>query len=140
VGITVGGVSAEVVGLGAWCDYVTADEHPGIDPRSLSFRIEQFATLSDGRRLTVASDRGWSSWGSGGMSAEEQWTHTIVEEVVTTVRFVAMPDDEAPWELLAERLHALGIASTPEALEKLPYAVELSSRLRARLTAPGSEA
>lgn len=65
-------MGAEVVGLGAWCDNLTEDEYreelagtawpPEVMDQSLEtftqalhFRVEQFATLSDGRRRAQLS-------------------------------------------------------------------------------------
>ncbi|WP_083401291.1 MULTISPECIES: hypothetical protein [Pseudofrankia] len=71
-------MDAVVVAMGAWCDYVTEDERrgtPSAVPRpsgkdnssmnTLHFRIEEFATLRDGRRLILTRDRGWSGKLSG---------------------------------------------------------------------------
>lgn len=142
--------------MGAWCDNLTEDEYreelagsawpPEVMDQSLEtftqalhFRVEQFATLSDGRRLTPTDDRGWSSRGSGG-SAADHWAHLTVEAVETDVGNVVLPDDaeeteeEHPWPWLTERLGGLGVGTTPEELRGLPYEVILSRRLRARLS------
>lgn len=81
----------KVVGLGAWCDYVTEDEYrerragagppsedeeqvpaPGLAPvdeeeiehfrRGASFDVHEFAVLANGCRLTLHSDRGFTVW------------------------------------------------------------------------------
>lgn len=109
--------------------------------RQLNFRVEEFATLSDGRRLTLTDDRGWSISGPGS-TADDLWAYQTVESVETDVRNVLLPDDaeqtgdEHPWVWLAERLRAQGVEATPERLRRLPYNVILSERLRARLSAP----
>jgi hypothetical protein len=150
-------VGVEVMGLGAWCDILTEDEYrdelagsawpPEEVEQSLEtfrevlhFRVDEFATLSDGRRLTLA-DRGWSSRVSGGLAAEDQWSYMAVEQVEADVRNVVLPDDaeetgdEHPWAWLAARLGALGVETTPDELRRLPYDVILTRRLRARLSA-----
>ena len=149
--------------MGAWCDYVTEDEYRA-EPagstgppeevaqvgwarhrpdraaletfrQALHFRVEEFATLSDGRRLTLTDDRGWSSRGA-------RWADLTVEAVETDVRNVVLPDDaeqtgdEHPWAGLTERLGAHDVETTPDELRRLPYDVILSQRLRARLSAP----
>lgn len=124
-------MGVEVVGLGAWCDYVTAEQ----------FRVEEFATLSDGRRLTLSDDRGWSSQARGLAADDDPWAHLTVEEIEANVRNVVLPDDaeetgdEHPWACLTERLGALGVETTAEQLRRLPYEVILSERLRQRLSA-----
>ena len=71
-----------VVGLGAWCDYVTEDEYrqelvgngwPAREIENLiedfnqgvSFVVHEFADLSDGRRLTLHEERGFSTFAMG---------------------------------------------------------------------------
>ena len=177
----------KVVGLGAWCDYVTEDEFRKTfaDPRvtakqveysvkddrlgsrspfpsivtadqveqveqavkefrcGLHFRVEEFATLSDGRRLVLTDDRGWGSSGPRGVGRDGLWAYETVETIESTVRNVVLPDDaeetgeEHPWTWLAERIRALGVETTPEELRQLPYDVVLSDRLRTRLTRGG---
>ncbi len=170
-------MSTKVVGLGAWCDYVTPDEYrqsladsalpaeqveqsvkdgwmpfpsritaDQIEPevenfrRGLHFHVEEFATLSDGRRLVLSNDRGWGQSMSGGRGPDDMWAYETVEDIERTALNVVLPDDaeetgeEHPWELLAERIRAFGIETTSEDLRHLPYDVVLSQRLRARLT------
>ncbi len=64
-------MDVEVVGLGVWCDHVTEDQRredlagsawpPEEVEEAFHFCVEEFATLSDGRRLALIDDRGWSS-------------------------------------------------------------------------------
>ncbi|WP_248827617.1 hypothetical protein [Frankia sp. Mgl5] len=112
----------------------------GASSRTLHFRVEEFATLSDGRRLTLTDDRGWSSKRSGG-GAATAWVGLTVEAVESAVRNVVLPDDAEEtgelysWTHLVERLRALGVETTLEELRRLPYEVILSQRLQARLSA-----
>lgn len=163
-----------VVGLGAWCDYVTEDEFrqkfrsptpppevnehrdgyaplwrlsgPAVEEeiqhfrRGLSFRVHEFAVLADGRRLTLSDDRGYSTSAhvAGGSAALDPWAFTTRESVEADVLTTVRPDEdgtdeEHPWEWLAQRLHDLGVDVSPAQLRTLPYDVELSDRLRARL-------
>jgi len=127
-------VDVQVVALGAWCDNVTDDGR--------WFRVQEFASLSDGRRLTLSDDRGWGSTSSQGPSYDA-WTDLTVENVERDVRNVVLPDDaeetgdEHPWDLLAERLNVLGVEATPEQLRRIPYEVILSRRLQERLSPAG---
>lgn len=108
--------------------------------RAQHFRVEEFADLSDGRRLILTRDRGWSSAPSGGRSPDELWAHISVEDITSTVLAVVLPDEakdtgeEHPWDRLAERIRALGVEAAAEHLRHLPYDVELSERLLTRVT------
>lgn len=136
---TVGSVAARVVSLGVWCDYV--DEHALDD--TARFRVEEFATLSDDRRIQLSADRGWSVKGSGGMPLDELWRHLTVEDIKNDALNVVLPDDaevtgdEHDWRRLAQRLRAFGVDTTPEELRGLPHDVVLSARLQARVAASG---
>jgi hypothetical protein len=138
-----------VTGLGAWCDFVTEDEYrqrlvrdgwPAEEienlvedfKRGVSFDVHEFAELDDGRRLTLHEERGFTTSG--------QWRHLTLENLERDVRTTVLPDeddtrDEHPWEWLATLLHARGVEATAEGLRLLPYDVEFSERLRARLEA-----
>jgi hypothetical protein len=159
-----------VTGLGAWCDYVTEDEErerlrsgappeevsrfearprPGWAPADetamehfrsgLHFRVQEFADLSDGRRITLHDERGYSTSGPS-----DPWRYQTVESVEADVRTTVLPDDddgeEHPWEWLVELLHAQGIDASTDELKRVPYRVELSERLLAKLrSASGPE-
>jgi hypothetical protein len=125
---------------------VTADQiEPAVENfrPGLHFRIEEFATLSDGHRLVLTDDRDWGSSGPRGGGPDDLWAYETVETIESTVRNVVLPDDaeetgeEHPWTWLAERTRALGVETTPEELRQLPYDVVLSDRLRAWLIRSG---
>lgn len=156
------------MGLGAWCDYGTdtltasrdrgsTDRPSGWSPipggraapatgsgQALHFRVEEFATLSDGVRLTLSEDRGWTTsihTVQAGLPPDP-WAHLSVEAIVNDVHNVLLPDDaeesgdEHPWAVLTARIRAFGVETSPEQLRELPYVVILSARLRARVSAP----
>jgi hypothetical protein len=149
----------DVVGLGAWCDFVTEDEYrqrlvrdgwPADEvenlvedfKRGVSFAVHEFAELADGRRLTLHTDRGFTGFtmASNGPAPSDQWRSLTLEELERDVRTTVLPDDddtgdEHPWEWLAGLLHARGVQVTAEELRLLPYGVEFSERLRERLEA-----
>ncbi|HEY0641039.1 MAG TPA: hypothetical protein VGD67_25685 [Pseudonocardiaceae bacterium] len=106
--------------------------------RQANFRVEEFATLSDGRRVVLSDDRGWSV---GGGSVDDLWARMTVASVEADVLLVVLPDDaeetgEAhPWEWFAAALRSHGVDVTAESLRGLPYDVVLSPRLHARLSA-----
>jgi hypothetical protein len=149
----------DVVGLGAWCDFVTEDEYrqrlirdgwPADEvedlveefKRGVSFAVHEFAELAEGRRLTLHTDRGFTgvTMASNGPAPSDQWRSLTLEELERDVRTTVLPDDddtgdEHPWEWLAGLLHARGVQVTAEELRLLPYRVEFSQRLRERLEA-----
>jgi len=148
-----------VVGLGAWCDFVTEDEYrqrlvvegwPAHEienlvedfRRGVSFVVHEFAELADGRRLTLHEERGFTtcSIASSGPAPSDQWRGLTLEHLEADVRTTVLPDDddtqdEHPWEWLAGLLHVHGVEATAEELRLLPYDVVFSERLRARVVA-----
>jgi hypothetical protein len=157
-----------VIGLGAWCDYVTEDEErdrlgrlvptdvvvrPNSEPRpaawapidesaveealenfrrGLHFRVQEFADLADGRRLTLHDERGYSTSGPA-----DPWSFQTVESVRADVLTTVLPDEddgeEHPWKWLVELLRVQGVDASTDELKQVPYRVEFSERLRAKL-------
>jgi hypothetical protein len=110
------------------------------DPRSMSLSALHLAVLEDGRRVMLLDDRGWSASGP-----PDIWRRTSVKEVEETARTVVGPDEPFDgyshedmesdhWAALAEALGQQGVLITAEQLSRLPHDVELSERLRTRLT------
>jgi hypothetical protein len=147
-----------VVGLGAWCDFVTEDGYrqrlvrdgwPTDEvetliedfKRGVSFVVHEFAELADGRRLTLQEERGFTgvTMASRGPAPSDQWRYLTLENIERDVRTAVLPDDDSqdehPWEWLAGLLHVHGIEATAEELRLLPYEVVFSERLRARVVA-----
>jgi hypothetical protein len=109
---------------------------PALSPGGIFFRVEEFAVLADGRRIRLHAERGF------GLSAGVNlWQYQTLESLEADVRTTVLPDDaedtgeDHPWEWLSELLRAQGIEATPEELRILPYDVEFSDRLRARIPA-----
>lgn len=105
-------------------------------PPGISFRVEEFAVLADGRRVRLHAERGF------GLSAGvDPWQYQTLERLEADVRTTLLPDDaedsgeDHPWEWLSELLRAQGIEASTEELRVLPYDVEFSDRLRARVPA-----
>jgi hypothetical protein len=147
-----------VVGLGAWCDFVTEDEYRRrlvrdgwpIDEienliedfnQGVSFAVHEFADLADGQRITLHTERGFtmSTGASRGSRPRDNWRSVTLERLQRDVLTTVLPDDaeesqeEHPWEWLAELLRVHGVEATPDELRRLPYQVVFSDRLRARL-------
>jgi len=138
-----------VVGLGAWCDFVTEDEYrqrlvrdgwPAAEIENLvedfkwgvSFVVNEFADLADGRRLTLHEERGFTI--GGGPTPSDPWRSLTLEHLERDVRTTVLPDDddtqdEHPWEWLAGLLHVHGVEATAEELRPLPYDVVFSEHL-----------
>jgi hypothetical protein len=109
---------ASVVSLGAWGD-VSEGSSGGT-----SCNVREFALLSDGRKITLLDDRGWT------MSAPlgEIWLAHVVRNIYTVV----LPDDaeetgeEHEWQRFEQRLREAGVAVSQDELRTLPYHVTLS--------------
>ena len=127
-------MSNEVVGLGAYCDLVR--ERPSSDgPYQLSFDVDEFALLADGRRVMLhQGERGFTTTTPDPL-AHHPLRGLTAESIESSVRTVVLPDeddpeDEHPYEWLCELLRAHGVAASTESLRALPYTVVFSERLR----------
>lgn len=129
-------IPASVVGLGAWCDLDLRGEN-GVS--GTSFKVREFALLSDGREVALSDDRGWTTSAPLGRPEEGQEPLMSVAHIVHNVYSVVLPDnaeetgEEHEWQCFAERLLEAGVAVTPDELQALPYRVILSDRLQLRL-------
>ncbi len=109
---------------------------PVLFPGSIAFRVEEFAVLPGGRRIRLHAERGFGL--SGGA---DPWQYLTLASLADSVRATVLPDDaedtgeDHPWEWLAELLRAQGIEVSGAELRGLPYDVEFSDRLRARVPA-----
>jgi hypothetical protein len=139
-------VTAEVVELGAWCDLVPPEESTA-SPGGLSFDVHEFAVLADGRRLTLGTGRGFTTFvrvsylaGTEPPEDPDPWSLVTRESVESSVRDVVRPDDdddhdEHPYEWLSGQLRRQGVDVSAEQLRRAPYSIEFSDRLDRRLTA-----
>jgi hypothetical protein len=124
---------AVVVALAAWCDLDPQGEDSG-GSAGASFKVREFALLSDGREVTLLDDRGWST--------SARLDQILIPQFVRDVHTTVLPDDaeetgeEHEWQVFQQRLREAGVAVTLEELRALPYRVILDDRLRARLGQP----
>jgi hypothetical protein len=137
-------VTTDVVALGAWCDLVPAEESSA-SPGGVSFAVHEFAILADGRRLTLHTARGFTSYVRASFPAGQQpsvapgfWSLTTRECLEAGVRSVVRPDDEDspdehPYGWLVELLGRHGVDASQEHLRRVPYRIELSDRVERRL-------
>ena len=120
---------AVVVALVAWSDLDSQRENSG--GVGTSFKVREFALLSDGREVTLLDDRGWST--------SERLDQIPLTQFVRDVHTTVLPDDaeetgeEHEWQRFEQRLREAGVAVTLEELRGLPYRVILSDRLKSRL-------
>lgn len=110
------------------------------DAREMSLSALHQAVLRDGRRLTLLDDRGWGVHGP-----PDIWQRASVEEIEADARAVVGPDEpygshsqadmeSGHWSYLANILRDQGVQIDPDELSRLPHDVELSERLRTRIT------
>ncbi len=126
-----------VVRLGAECD-LTRESGP-----ELAFRVTEFADLADGRRLVLRAERGFTSRlnGPGADEPGAAWRHETPAGLAADVLATVLPDDaeetgeDHPWEELAGLLRDRGVAVPAVELRRVPYVVEFSDRVQARLPA-----
>jgi hypothetical protein len=135
-----------VVALGAWCDLVPPEESAA-SPGGLSFDVHEFAMLADGRRLTLHTGRGFTSYARASYPAGNEpsdepdpWSLMTRESVESGVRNVVLPDDdeshdEHPYGWLSELLRQQDVDVSVEQLRRVPYRIELSDRLERHLMA-----
>src|ERR1700744_3668519 len=123
------------VSRGAWCDLDSSPAASGVP--WTSFKVREFALLSDGREVTLLDDRGWTTTEplvGTGENARMPLTH-----VMGNLSMAVLPDDaeqtgdDHEWQRFAERLSDAGVAVTPAELRVLPYQITLSDRLRSVL-------
>lgn len=116
------------------------------DPRQMSVSARHEAVLTNGERVLLLADRGWSASGPPNI-----WAVTSVEELADTARMVVGPDEpfgersqkdmEADhWASLAEVLRRQGVDANVLELGRLPHDVVLSEHLLKRIgRQPGND-
>lgn len=111
------------------------------DPRRLSVSATHEAVLSNGYRVLLLNDRGWSVSGP-----PDIWSSMSAAEIADTARVVVGPDEAfdgysqedmeaSHWAFLAAILRRQGADVEGPALRELPHDVLLGERLLARLSA-----
>ncbi len=127
-----GGFEPAVIPIGSGADID--------DPREMSLSAVHLAVLDDGRRPTLLDDRGWGVHGP-----PDIWRRTSAEDIEEDARMVVGPDEPYGshsqadmgtdrWAYLAGILRQQGVFIDAEELSRLPHEVELSERLRTRIT------
>jgi hypothetical protein len=128
-----------VVGLGAVCDLRPPHSAAA---RDRSFSVAEFATLEDGRRVTLHEARGFTlgARSTGEPGPQELREHLTLEHLTRNVLNVVLPDDdesgeEHPWDWLAGLARERGLNVTADDLRDLPYEVVFTDELRRWLSA-----
>ena len=130
-------MTTDVVALGALCDRDESEIRLGGESaNTVSFRVLEFADLSDGRRVVIhQNERGFSSTL---FNAEGRRFIHSRDQLISSVLTVVLPDGDSdsedhPWQWLADRLDALGVKTSPEKLRSVPYRVEFGEGLNNNL-------
>ncbi len=134
---------SEVSRLGAWCDLVPEHESSA-SPGSVSFRVDEFAVLTDGRRLILHSgERGFGVSGPTRPSTRDPLAGMTKQQIERDVLNTVLPDEDDgeqhPWEWLAALLQREGVHVVAESLKSVPYTVEFSGRLNSLMATPADE-
>lgn len=106
----------------------------------MSFSVLHLAVIDDGRRITLLGNRGW-----GGHGPANVWQRTTIDEIAETSRTLVGPDEPyggrskadmaaAHWAGLADTLRDHSVIIDPTKLSLLPHDVELTERVKDRLT------
>jgi hypothetical protein len=125
-----------VVGLGAVCDLGPSRPEGN---RSQSFRVGEFVTLADGRRVMLHEERGFTIGPGSSGAPDVGGGSETVESLTRDVLNVVLPDDDDcaephPWSSLAGLARARGLEVTEDDLRALPYEVVLTDAVTGWLT------
>lgn len=118
----------------------------------LSFKLDEFAEISDGRRLRLRSDRGWTNsklqiaWGlrepdalSPGpptvyVDMTDRWQFVTRQTLTKSVLACVAPDDDEQWyEWVRARLGELDVDVDLASIRTAPYQVEFGTVLDGEL-------
>lgn len=96
------------------------------------FHAEEFADLSDGRRVILKDDRGWSDWPE--TSLDSSWKVATGHELtIEAIAMLSSGDDEHWMEWVVERLRLFDIDVDPVSVHAAPFHVEFGPRVRHEL-------
>ena len=98
----------------------------------LRLYAEEFADLSDDRRVILRDDRGWGLRPIDFRNSS--WKFASGRELAKQAILVLDPDDNERWiEWVVERLRFLGIDVDPVSVHAAPFQVEFGPRVRHEL-------
>ena len=95
----------------------------------LHFCLQEFADLSNGERVVLRDDRGWTEWAQG--HSRSRWKLITGQELTRLVLTVLEPDDYDEWMVwICERLNELGIPTDQATIRAVPFLVEFGPRVQ----------
>ena len=140
-------------------DLPIREDPDGSKPMARSFCLTEFADLSDGRRVILRDDGGFSgapmavdwdpdtgevrdaSWQPGTKFESligDQWRFTTGQSLTGDVIATLDPDGRQEWyDWVVDRLRTLGIEVDPGSVVTAPYQVEFGSRVLEELQKRG---
>ena len=106
-----------------------------LESGELSLYAEEFADLSDGRRVILKDDRGWGLQRNHYLRyPDSSWKFTSGRQLAKEAILVLDPDDSERWiEWVVGRLRFLGIDVDPASVHAAPFKVEFGPRVRHEL-------
>jgi hypothetical protein len=129
--------------------FADEDEPERREARRMSISARMRVELSDGRRIPVLGERGWSAGlhGGSGSAGQDIWSLTTAEDITEMARIVVGPDEPIDgetyeqadawyWAAVADELRPHGVITSRDELSRLPHEVVLSDRLLGRLGRP----
>ena len=109
-----------------------AEQRKTLESGELSLYTEEFADLSDGRRVVLKDDRGWSL--RPFRYPDSSWKFASGRKLAKEAILVLDPDDHERWmEWVVERLRFLGVEVDPASVHAAPFQVEFGPRVRHEL-------
>lgn len=113
-------------------DGLLAERQKMLESGRPQFYAEEFADLSDGRRVILKDDRGWSHWPVN--FPYSQWKVADGRDLTKEAILMLDPGDDEVWmEWVVERLRFLGIDVDPASVHAAPFQVEFGPRVRHEL-------
>ena len=97
-----------------------------------SFYAEEFADLSDGRRVLLKDDRGWAHWPRGWPQDRPSgsWKVACGRALTKETILILDPDDNESWmDWVVGRLRLLGFEVDPASVQAAPFHVEFGPRV-----------
>ena len=115
-----------------------AEQRKTLESGELSLYAEEFADLSDGGRVILKDDRGWSllpnHYHRYPRYPDSSWKFASGRKLAKEAILVLDPDDNERWiEWVVERLRFLGIDVDPASVHAAPFKVEYGPRIRHEL-------
>ena len=116
-------------------EMMMAERRKTLESGELSLYAEEFADLSDGRRVILKDDRGWSLQRNRYLRyPDSSWKFANGRKLAEEAILVLDPDDNERWiEWVVGRLRFLGIDVHPASVHAAPFKVEFGPRVRHEL-------